>query len=105
MGFSNDLMLDEMQKRFEVEAEKELKANRKKNGKWEKVSNYPCPNQCLAIRKIAPMGRQSIFRTTKKVKSFLWFKKNIPIKIICTEIMKKSGDIYFWKEILREEIQ
>ena len=51
---------------LEKELKSELKANRKRDGKWEKIPGiYPCPCQCLAVRSIAPRGKQQLFRTVK----------------------------------------
>ena len=101
-----------MRKEERIFLEKELKANRKKNGKWERLEPYPCPCQCLAIRYIKPRGKQDIFRTVKKVKTK--FLKIFPITeekqiyVIYTYIPKlnclKEGKNMYWKQTRREEI-
>lgn len=102
MAFNNDSIIEFLIEEGNKEIKKELKITRKRNGKWEEVRSYPCPNQCLKIRNIAPRGMQKIFRTTKKVKSFLWFKKEVEIKLINTYIPEKKNKEYFWKQIRSE---
>ena len=79
------------------ELKRELKANRRKNGKWEKIPGiYPCPCQCLAIRFIAPRGKQELFRTVKTVKTRLWgifpIIEEEQIYVIYTNLPMKYGD-------------
>ncbi len=85
------------------EIKKEMKNTRKKNTKWESVMNYPCPCQVEAIRYLAPRGKQTIMRTIRKAKGFLWFKKQIHIKLLTTYMPAKEDGEYFWKQT--EEIE
>lgn len=84
---------------------KEMKTTRKRNTQWIEIQSYPCPNQCLKIRYIAPRGMQKIFRTTKKVKTFLWFKKEIQIKLLTTYLPTKKDGEYFWDLIKEIEFE
>ena len=93
-----------IQDAHDKEIKKEMKTNRKRATCWTPVRCYPCPNQMEAIRYITPRGKQTIFRTTKKVKGFLWFKKEVCIKLLTTYMPVKENGEYFWKQTAEEEI-
>ena len=95
-------LLDAMKENSDNEIKKEMKKNRKKNTKWEEVRTYPSPCQCEAIRYISPRGKQQLFRTLRKVKTFLWFTKDVPIKVVCTSIPVCEDGEYFWKQVKEE---
>ena len=98
MAFSNEKGRKILSREMNKELRRELKITRRKNTLWQKVPYFPCPNQCIAIRYICPRGTQKIFTTTKRVKTFLWFTKEVPIKMIYTEIPKKEGKQLYWEK-------
>ena len=103
MGFKiPDGSLEAMKKNSDTEIKKEMKKTRKKNTKWEEVKTYPCPNQCEAIRYISPRGKQQLFRKLKKVKTFLWFTKDVPVRLVCTSMPVYEEGEYFWKQVKEE---
>ena len=56
MGFDPSPLIEFLAEARKYQLKSELKANRKKNGEWMEVKNYPIPNQVVAVRDIAPRG-------------------------------------------------
>lgn len=102
MAFCNDIDMKIIMKAMDREIKKEMKIIRKKNTKWEEVGTYPCPCQCEAIRYITPRGKQQLFRTLRKVKTFLWFTKDVPVRVVYTSIPVYEDGEYFWKQVKEE---
>lgn len=90
---------------LQKELAKELKTTRRRNAPWMLIPNYPCPNQIIAMRMIAPRGRQDIFRTIEKKKTFLWFKKKVVKHYVLTYLPEEYDfETYNWKLISKEEL-
>lgn len=102
MALSNEIAMKILRKAMDRTIKKEMKITRKKNTKWEYIRTYPSPCQCEAIRYIAPRGKQQLFRTLKKVKTFLWFTKDVPVKVVYTSIPVYEDGEYYWKQIKEE---
>ena len=74
MGFNPESMISMMKKQREDFARSELKANRKKNGKWETVTSYPCSSQVIATRSISPRGYQNKWKDDR-IDTWIPYKK------------------------------
>lgn len=102
MALSNEIGMKILKKAMDREIKKEMKTTRKKNTKWEEITNYPCPNQCEAIRYIAPRGKQQLFRTLRKEKTFLWFTKDVTFRVVYTSLPVYEDGEYYWKQVKEE---
>lgn len=105
MGLDATESIRILQEDLQKQLSKESKTTRKRNAPWMRIPNYPCPNQIIAMRMIAPRGRQDIFRTIEKKKVFLWFKKKVTKHYVLTYLPEEYDfETYNWKLISKEEL-
>lgn len=58
MAMNFESHIARFQEMIKEEIKSELKANRKKDGKWKDIHHYCLPGQVVAVRSIAPRGKE-----------------------------------------------